>query len=87
MERESALSAVRKAFSTHPGDTPVILRLKGAVTTARLLISPRLWVDGSEGLRDELNRVEGVCCPRDPDRKGRIVLTSEEMTKALLPAG
>lgn len=60
VERESALSAVRKAFSTHPGDTPVILRLKGAVTTARLLISPRLWVDGSEGLRDELNRVEGV---------------------------
>ena len=60
VEREEALAAVHETLRSHPGDTPIILRLRGERTTSRLAVPPRLWVDGSDGLRDALNRVEGV---------------------------
>jgi len=60
VHREEALPLVQEALRAHPGDRPVILRLIGERVTARLAVPPRLWVDGTDTLREALNRVEGV---------------------------
>lgn len=60
VSQEAALLPVREALRAHPGDTPVILQVVGERAVGRLVVHPRLWVDASDGLRDALNRVEGV---------------------------
>jgi hypothetical protein len=63
------VSRLKEALAAHPGDRPVVLRLVSSASAKTLRLSDGYRVDGSLGLRSELQNVlgpSGVVRVEDP---------------------